>query len=244
MRSTAVFAVTLVAALFQMGGTAHAEPMPNTNSDFVDNVLLAKAESGLLIASSAVELQASDSQTISEKESKPTETPKPVEKPAPEKVYAVAQKGDSLSKIAQRYDTTWARIYDANTSIINPDVINPGDKLRIPAAAEKLARRAQPVVRVAASTSTQRKTTSNPTTSYPVSANAAKAYIYARESGNNPNATNPSGCYGIGQDCNGVLRTMCGADYACQDAYFTRYANARYGGWSGALAFWQSHHWW
>lgn len=73
---------------------------------------------------------------------------------------------------------------------------------------------------------------------------SAKAFIYMKESGNNPNATNAQGCYGIGQDCNGIVKSKCGANYACQDAYFSSYANSRYGGWDGALAAWQSKHWW
>ncbi len=57
------------------------------------------------------------------------------------KVYYKVEAGDSLSVIAQKYDTNWTRIYDANTSISNPDVINPGQKLRIPSKSEKLTSR-------------------------------------------------------------------------------------------------------
>lgn len=168
-----------------------------------------------------------------------------------EPVIATVVPGDSLSSIAETYSTTWVRIFNANDSVANPDVINPGDKLRIPTAEEQLADRTlpQPVAynapvgytRTTTAASTQTQAT---TASYPVDSNAAKAYIYSRESGNNPNATNPNGCYGIGQDCNGVLRSTCGADYACQDQYFTGYATRRYGSWENALAFWQTHGWW
>jgi len=72
----------------------------------------------------------------------------------------------------------------------------------------------------------------------------AKSCIYDRESGNNPNATNGIGCYGIGQDCNGVLQSSCGANYACQDAYFNSYAADRYGSWEAAWSFWQANGWW
>lgn len=165
-------------------------------------------------------------------------------KPAPVMVTVV--EGDSLSSIAEAHQTTWVRIFNANEQIVNPDIINPGDQLRIPTADETLTDRtlpaAAPVVTYTATT-TQRAATTT-TASYPVDSNSAKAYIYARESGNNPNATNPNGCYGLGQDCNGVVRNQCGADYACQDAYFTAYAMRRYGSWENALAFWQSHHWW
>ncbi len=166
-------------------------------------------------------------------------------KPAPVMVTVV--EGDSLSSIAEAHQTTWVRIFNANEQIVNPDVINPGDQLRIPTAEETLTDRtlpaAAPVATYTASASTTQRAAVT-TASYPVDSNGAKAYIYARESGNNPNATNPNGCYGLGQDCNGVVRNQCGADYACQDAYFTAYAMRRYGSWENALAFWQSHHWW
>lgn len=165
-------------------------------------------------------------------------------KPAPVIVTVVA--GDSLSSIAEANQTTWVRIFNANEQIANPDLINPGDQLRIPTTDEVLADRTLPApAPVKATTQTtpyQRSSAS--AASYPTDPNSAKAYIYARESGNNPNAVSPNGCYGLGQDCNGVLRIQCGADYDCQDAYFTNYAMRRYGSWEGALAFWQSHHWW
>lgn len=170
-------------------------------------------------------------------------------KPTPVIVTVVA--GDTLSSIAEAHETTWVRIFNANEQIANPDLINPGDQLRIPTADETLADRTLPSVAPAqtqttntSSTRTSTASSSASSVSYPVDSNAAKAYIYSRESGNNPNATSSNGCYGLGQDCNGVVRIQCGADYACQDAYFTAYAMRRYGSWENALAFWQSHHWW
>ena len=55
-----------------------------------------------------------------------------------EKVYVVVS-GDSLSKIAKRFygdANDWRRIYEANREVIgaNPDLIRPGQKLRIPKA--------------------------------------------------------------------------------------------------------------
>lgn len=41
--------------------------------------------------------------------------------------------GDSLSKIGQRYGVSWQQIYEANRDRIkNPDLIQPGWKLKIP----------------------------------------------------------------------------------------------------------------
>lgn len=44
------------------------------------------------------------------------------------------QKGDSLSKIAKNYPgLTWQKIFEANKDQIkNPDLIHPGQKLKIP----------------------------------------------------------------------------------------------------------------
>lgn len=49
--------------------------------------------------------------------------------PGSEEVYEV-QAGDSLSKIAKKYEgMTWNKIYEANKDQIkNPDVIHPGDR--------------------------------------------------------------------------------------------------------------------
>ena len=81
------------------------------------------------------------------------------------------------------------------------------------------------------------------TASYPVPEDEAKAFIYMHESGNNPNAVNSIGCRGLGQACPGS-KLPCGADYACQDAWFTNYMLARYGSWNNARAFWLNNHWW
>ena len=43
--------------------------------------------------------------------------------------------GDSLSKIAAKYNTTWQKIYGSNKDIVkNPDLIQIGWKLKIPTA--------------------------------------------------------------------------------------------------------------
>ena len=54
---------------------------------------------------------------------------------ASEVFYTVAA-GDSLSKIATKYKgVTWQKIFEANRDQIkNPDLIHPGQKLRIPTA--------------------------------------------------------------------------------------------------------------
>lgn len=73
-------------------------------------------------------------------------------------------------------------------------------------------------------------------------------YIYMHESGCRLVNTNSEGCDGIGQACPASkLAAACPNwqnDYACQNAFFTAYANSRYGGWAGAYQAWLNQHWW
>jgi nucleoid-associated protein YgaU len=59
----------------------------------------------------------------------------PVTQPAQE-VFYIVKSGDSLSKIAQQQygdGTKWRKIFEANKDIINdPNLIHPGQKLKIP----------------------------------------------------------------------------------------------------------------
>ncbi|MBI3624374.1 DUF348 domain-containing protein [Candidatus Saccharibacteria bacterium] len=77
---------------------------------------------------------------------------------------------------------------------------------------------------------------------------AAVNYIVSRESNWHPDARNAGGCLGLGQRCPGsALINACpnwDVDPICQLRYFTSYADARFGGWGGAYAYWQSHGYW
>lgn len=73
--------------------------------------------------------------------------------------------------------------------------------------------------------------------------NSYAQYIYQHESGCNLNAVNSGGCRGIGQACPGS-KLPCGADYACQNAWFSNYAVQRYGSWENAYYFWVANHYW
>lgn len=53
--------------------------------------------------------------------------------------------GNTLSEIAKAHGTTYKRLFDANTFIKDPDVIYPGDQVRIPSPDEQLASRPLPV---------------------------------------------------------------------------------------------------
>lgn len=63
---------------------------------------------------------------------------------APVPVVVTVVKGDTLSKIAKDHNITIQRLFDANTFISDPDVINPGNQIRIPLDSEVLAARRLP----------------------------------------------------------------------------------------------------
>ena len=79
--------------------------------------------------------------------------------------------------------------------------------------------------------------------------NEYAAYIYGQESGGkvtgmcNPSAVNAGGCRGIGQACPGG-KLPCGADYACQNQWFTGYALGKYKSWAAAYNFHKANGWW
>lgn len=132
------------------GAPVFAEATPNTSDD----------------------KKSTDSKQESDKKSKEEKSQKEV-------IVTVAE-GDSLSSIAEANGTTWTRLFDANEEIANPDAINPGDKIRIPAAEEQLTDRTSAVVAarqaVAAQPVAQRSTyTNRQYTSKPV--NSSSYYV-------------------------------------------------------------------
>jgi len=78
----------------------------------------------------------------------PQATEQSVEQKVEEKIVEV-KPGDYLAKIANEHQTTYVRIFDANPKIVDPDMIYPGDKFRIPRAEEQLESRAPKVQPVA-----------------------------------------------------------------------------------------------
>src|ERR1035437_2843727 len=70
-------------------------------------------------------------------------------------VTVTINEGDTLTSIANANQTTYAKLYDANTNVTDPDVIYPGDTLRIPAADEQLVNRPLPAQAVAATMASQ-----------------------------------------------------------------------------------------
>ena len=65
--------------------------------------------------------------------------------------------GDTLTSIAEEHGTTYVILFNANKDVINPDVIDVGDQIRVPKADEELPDRfgeltAAPVVMADTST--------------------------------------------------------------------------------------------
>lgn len=80
----------------------------------------------------AVESSKSDENTT-KKDIKKSEKAKPV--------VVTVKAGDTLESIAKKYKRTYVQLFNANKSITNPDMIDVGDKVRIPAKSEKLPNR-------------------------------------------------------------------------------------------------------
>lgn len=151
------------------------------------------------------------------------ETPAQVAPPPPEqKVTTVSvQLGDNLSKIAKQYSTTWNRLYDANESIKDPDIINPGDTIRIPDAEEQLTPRPlpeapapKPVAKAAATAVTS---TPKPRVSYPtVSGGSVWDRLAQCESGGNWAINTGNGYYGGLQFTLSTWQSVGGSGYPHQ----------------------------
>ena len=90
-------------------------------------------------------------------------------------IIVTVKSGDTLEAIALEYGTTYVRLFNANPSIINPDVIDIGDQIIIPAADKELEDRFSqlaPVVTYAPTTTTY---TTQEYTSAPV--NSTSYYV-------------------------------------------------------------------
>lgn len=62
-------------------------------------------------------------------------------KEEPKTIQHTVVEGESLSKIAKQYNTTWQRLWSKNTHLNNQDMLVVGDKLAIPHADEVIADR-------------------------------------------------------------------------------------------------------
>lgn len=81
-------------------------------------------------------LALTEARTLKVKKKTKTGTRKPAPKPKTEYGMYTVKKGDCLTRIARRFGTTWEQLYaiPENKKVVgrNPDLIFPGQKLRVP----------------------------------------------------------------------------------------------------------------
>lgn len=131
-------------------------------------------------------------------------------KPAPAPKTVTVNPGDNLSAISEANQSTVERVYSANTDVENPDLIFPGQNLRIPTAEENLTIRPLPASSITAQTTAAVATPAAPAApvaaapsySAPVAAAAPVASgsvwdsLAACESGGNWSINTGNGYYG------------------------------------------------
>lgn len=139
----------------------------------------------------------------------------------PESVEYVVQSGDMLAAIAETYQTTYSRLFDANPHITNPDIINPGDAIRIPAADEQLVARALPVVEPTPTVSF-RQSTSQGIAAPAVVDGSVWDQLAQCEAGGNWSVNTGNGYYGGLQFNAGTWASNGGAQYASSAHLATR----------------------
>lgn len=124
MRSVALFAASAIGgSIIAAGGS----PLTGVNSPNVHSNIKLTAQVALADTQPAGHKKAHDHKR---KES--------------EDNYVVVKSGDYLVKIAKHNHTTALRLYYANKFIKDPDLIYPGQKLRVPKHGEKLDKRPVP----------------------------------------------------------------------------------------------------
>lgn len=148
-----------------------------------------------------------------------SEQSKSERKPAPAPQTVTVNPGDNLSAISEAHQSTVERVYSANTDIQDPDLIYPGQNLRIPTADEQLTARALPVAApapaaqptVTSSSYTPRTTVQPTASSAPAVANGSVwDQLAVCESGGNWAINTGNGYYGGLQFSLGTWRAVGG----------------------------------
>ncbi|CAN5426810.1 hypothetical protein BH10PAT3_BH10PAT3_4830 [soil metagenome] len=111
-------------------------------------------------------------------------------------VFIEVTTGDSLTAIAETHATTVQRLYDANTEIDNPDLINPGQKVRIPFDDESLESRSVPIAQPVVTSSPVYRAPAVQSSAPVVSGGSVWDQIAACESGGNWAINTGNGFYG------------------------------------------------
>lgn len=138
-----------------------------------------------------------------------------------QETYVKVKSGDNLTKIAKAEKTTYKRIFYANKQIKNPDLIYPGQKLRIPDAKEELKKRKlsaeQKAVALASDTAYKSQVKAVSKTSAPrVAGGSVWDRLAGCESGGNWSINTGNGYYGGLQFSLATWRAVGGTGYPHQ----------------------------
>lgn len=151
-----------------------------------------------------------------------TPTPEqPAQQQKVEDKFVEVKPGDYLAKIADENQTTYVRLFDANLQIKDPDVIYPGDKLRVPRPDETLASRAVQQVETPVATPTKASKPKTPTQKPAAPKSVAVSgdvwdQLARCESGGNWQINTGNGYYGGLQFSLGSWRGVGGSGYPHQ----------------------------
>ncbi|WP_354630574.1 LysM peptidoglycan-binding domain-containing protein [Levilactobacillus brevis] len=161
-------------------------------------------------------------------------------------VKVTVKQGDSVWSLANKYDSSINAIEKAN-SLAN-DLIYVGQTLNVPNSTQAATTQAASVANNTYSHTTSQATTNTTTNTSTASAStgvsgseaSAKAWIANKESSGSYSARNGQyvGKYQLSS-------SYLNGDYSAanQEKVANSYVNSRYGSWSAAQAFWQSHGW-
>ncbi|ABJ63291.1 LysM peptidoglycan-binding domain-containing protein [Levilactobacillus brevis] len=159
-------------------------------------------------------------------------------------VKVTVKQGDSVWSLANKYDSSINAIEKANS--LNNDLIYVGQTLNVPNSTQATTTQAASVANNTYSHTTSQVTTNTTTSTASASTGvsgseaSAKAWIANKESSGSYSARN--GQY-VGKYQ--LSASYLNGDYSAanQEKVANSYVNSRYGSWSAAQAFWQSHGW-
>lgn len=159
-------------------------------------------------------------------------------------VKVTVKQGDSVWSLANKYDSSINAIEKANS--LNNDLIYVGQTLDVPNSTQATTTQAASVANNTYSHTTSQVTTNTTTSTASASTGvsgseaSAKAWIANKESSGSYSARN--GQY-VGKYQ--LSASYLNGDYSAanQEKVANSYVNSRYGSWSAAQAFWQSHGW-
>ena len=213
MRLVAITATALLSVPFLAGSSSVSSMLLNSSTQ------TSSAHSAQMVAAPTT------SNTTEPADNTKTQTPTPK--------YIIVQRGDYLTKLAKQNDTSALRLFYANTSIKDPDLIFPNQKLRVPEADEKLTARPVPSNHQlakptktesaqAASPQRHRSSTQTNSTAPSISDGSIWDRIAACESGGNWHINTGNGYYGGLQFSSSTWLGYGGGAYASRADLATR----------------------